>query len=544
MNFRKIRVTLFFFLFALSLAASQSYRNGTICKTSTYKRQINYNETTSGDGTTESSPGPTITERKLISIESQGKINSAKLEVVLQVLAETQRSLLFIERKIREHDEANTVVTQQLKQKIQTLEERLQNGGSDHISDSHNQPPEDAPEIDTTTRRPVVFDDPPFIRRRYSPDRQMMANIQATAEALTAAQNETEGSEESEENTATTTTTTTTTAKPPKETKKVKKIKNVKTLDRRMNAASQLNNISIVTLDLLMRHPRARLYTEDDFHGQYTDYHSDYSAERGCSNLGDLAGRIKSVDSYTTCVRVFLDNDCQGWSQAIYDGGNQSKAQVLNSKLTAIRSIGRCVQDEFTNAESVVIQVNPGVFKDVVSKEKAQSFNLFYIPDLIEFRSDDKAHNSIRVRDKAHLVTNYLRGYGGRLEFSESMVSKEHLRSLEDLEALTRQGGGSSSSESSSESNEGKDDAGFALPLHLGGSIDEKYNLFPQSAKSLNEWNDKLKWIPSYLEKYPSSWVSISVNLAYANETAMRPIAFAYYIDKFNKQIMYGYIEN
>ncbi|CAG7830375.1 unnamed protein product, partial [Allacma fusca] len=87
-------------------------------------------------------------------------------------------------------------------------------------------------------------------------------------EALTAAQNETEGSEESEENTATTTTatTTTTTTKPPKETKKVKKIKNVKTLDRRINAASQLNNISIVTLDLLMRHPRARLYTEDDFH--------------------------------------------------------------------------------------------------------------------------------------------------------------------------------------------------------------------------------------------------------------------------------------
>ncbi|CAG7821237.1 unnamed protein product, partial [Allacma fusca] len=119
--------------------------------------------------------------------------------------------------------------------------------------------------------------------------------------------------------------------------------------------------------------PRARLYSGRNFTGESEMY--DYGTAKyvgGCHDLVDLKGKVKSVETFEKCVRVFNSNGCAGWSSVIYPASGNSH-DILNSKLTEIGSVGPCLHNEFAGA------IGSGHPSD---KHR--------VPDLLEFFSIEK----------------------------------------------------------------------------------------------------------------------------------------------------------
>ncbi|CAG7835596.1 unnamed protein product [Allacma fusca] len=239
--------------------------------------------------------------------------------------------------------------------------------------------------------------------------------------------------------------------------------------------------------------------------------------EEGCHDLVDLIGKVKSVDTFGKCVRVFASRGCTGWSLAIYPGSGSSH-YALNSILTVIGSVGPCLSNEFIGASlgSQVLGVDTPVEKHSV-------------PDLLEFFSIQKYQS---------LNGTFILGPHNRVEFVRVMSSRKQFPEspselgIEKKESYLSLG------------KKETDVVGYLYPLGLGGSVNDTRNIFSQSPSGRDAWLQATSDIRPYLERAESKWVKLRMNLMYENDESTRPYAFSYYINYDQKRISYGYIQN
>ncbi|CAG7825515.1 unnamed protein product [Allacma fusca] len=286
-------------------------------------------------------------------------------------------------------------------------------------------------------------------------------------------------------------------------------------------------------LDAVLENPRAKLFTGENYTGISEDYNFNSTKyEGGCHDLWVLAERVKSVDTFGKCVRLFFDEGCDGYSLAVYPGSKNSNN--VFPKLNIVRSIGFCLPNEFISSS----------FKDsnktIIGKNSSDLMS--YVPDLLEITSEDKYKISFSLPESNYSLTDYLQGPNDRVEMLRALIYPKHLN-------LSQQAMNSEVTDfyNTLEKHEG-DVIGYGIPSSLGGPVNEKFNVFPQNPLSQKEWNQVTSEIHQHFEKHPDPEENVLILLNFEYESALqsRPYAINYWIayyESSNKRL-YGRIFN
>jgi hypothetical protein len=256
--------------------------------------------------------------------------------------------------------------------------------------------------------------------------------------------------------------------------------------------------------------PIARLYTKENYKGEFEDYKFAKSKYGGGCHDVKLKGKINSVETYGKCVRLFTGPLCGGLSLAVYPGSERNDLQIF------VASIGPCLPNEFQYSSL------KGSTKRDIQKGTAD------VPDMVEFMSAKKMLKSTQAVGVHKATTHYLLGTNGRLEF---LLGFLYARTL-------------AASGSSTRVKVHNVELGYGIPPYLGGPTDVRINAFPQSLSSNREWERVTSAIRPFLEKNPSKGVLLALNFEYADEKQTRPNAFYYYIHYEGELVTYGRVLN
>ncbi|CAG7723725.1 unnamed protein product [Allacma fusca] len=99
-------------------------------------------------------------------------------------------------------------------------------------------------------------------------------------------------------------------------------------------------------INLINTPARAVLYTGENYSGQSVSYNSNQQFYPLCQTLSnDLQGRIKSIKTYNSCVRLYSENYCRG-PHRLYTEYSYEHLKLGNFQ---VKSIGSCNQLYFRN---------------------------------------------------------------------------------------------------------------------------------------------------------------------------------------------------
>ncbi|CAG7684239.1 unnamed protein product [Allacma fusca] len=303
---------------------------------------------------------------------------------------------------------------------------------------------------------------------------------------------------------------------------------NINSTETQADNVDRPDDLWILTM---VTHAKSRLYSGENYKGKFEDYSSDTAPFKGgCYNLERLGGKIKSVDTYSKCVRLFSGSSCEGWSVAIYPGSGPA-GNLLSSKLETVNSVGPCLPEEFQNAS----------FKDTGKQMIVKNSSDFenFIPDEVEFYSLDCLHDSRTSLDSGISLDAYKLGPQNRVEFLQAMIYPKHLHipqpnfdmeNTDFFKSLDRHTG---------------DVVGYGIPLALGGPANQTFNVFPQSSSGYEEWNRTNTGVTRYLER-GRGYVEVALTFLYSGNLTSRPHAFYYWIQfgGDRNEVSYGRVRN
>ncbi|CAG7786894.1 unnamed protein product [Allacma fusca] len=286
----------------------------------------------------------------------------------------------------------------------------------------------------------------------------------------------------------------------------------------------------------VLRRPHAVLYTGDNLTGNYEHYDFQTPTYKGgCFNLHKHEGKIKSVDTEGSCVRLFSGSGCRIWSQAIYPGVDVS----VDPKLRGVMSIGPCVQNEFEHVIQEPWNSSHITIQKIPSKLRSYANIPDIIPDYFTYSGTTAVYfNSIPVY-------SYRLGDESRLEALAGSFHIRHMRNPEEAEA-NRITGLKQSFYEELALNPETDEPGYAFPLELGGPADKRYNVFPQNKLQAAKYRAEIvPEIKNFLDANPENYVRLTVNFFYENSTTTRPSGMWYLMFKDGlNEITYGYVPN
>ncbi|CAG7716131.1 unnamed protein product [Allacma fusca] len=296
-------------------------------------------------------------------------------------------------------------------------------------------------------------------------------------------------------------------------------------------------------LKTLLEEPKAKLYSEENYTGISEDYaFLTTEFEGGCLDLKDLRRKVKSVDTFGTCIRLFYGQLCIGWSLAVYPGSVNSDS-VLNKKLSQVESIGPCLSDEFEHATFTDADSSIGA-----QVEKSSSD----VPDMIEICSLEKFYKATRPLEIPKLLT-HLVGPHNRIELLVALI---HPTLLNITHPQTEGQMESRDFYKSLEKHPG-DVLGHGIPALLGGPTNESFNIFPQKPQGREDWLNITSGIRSMIMSEqtsikvrgtdttgPEILAQVALNFMYHNESSSRPYVFYYWVHLRSKRLFYGRILN
>ncbi|CAG7715368.1 unnamed protein product [Allacma fusca] len=289
-----------------------------------------------------------------------------------------------------------------------------------------------------------------------------------------------------------------------------------------------------------LRSPRVELTVRSNFTGDSTE---DYNfSQSKCKNrYVSSDDEAISVKTFGTCVRLFEDSHCKGWSLAIYPGSanlgdsnvrlssnfppEQAEVRQLNSKLNWVFSLGPCFENEFDHAK-----IRSGPKGKVIVKDPALTKTFASIPDVLDAKGDENKDSAFVLPCPIQEVSL---GHNGRVEYLKATLS--------DITSRTR--GRSTVPERlrifyETLEKDPDDILSYIIPSE-SNARDETFNILPLSIGASERWKGLLtKWRSQ--QDRSGKHAVVVVTMSYLDAFSTRPVSMVYTIFHDSITVDYG----
>ncbi|CAG7837571.1 unnamed protein product [Allacma fusca] len=109
-----------------------------------------------------------------------------------------------------------------------------------------------------------------------------------------------------------------------------------------------LNKYALSMKGLDAKPPRATLFEEPEYQGRELEFNPEGTDQFVCTNFGDLEGKISSIKTYDSCVRLYGERDCEGENEFI----SPFSSNTNNLGNTTFRSITGCTPAKIALGQS------------------------------------------------------------------------------------------------------------------------------------------------------------------------------------------------